>query len=475
MRTSTTVLARGPVDDVSLVFDPGQSDPSGLPTPLVWYYNPARHDEAGIARRADRFRAILNAALADPDVRLEDIPRLGTAEDADIRAWEQGPPLPAQPPQPVHLRFLAEAAARLAAEGVKPEEPVGLCLAPSVEQIAGFLGILISGAASLQLDPLHPPARLRAMIAGVGCRLVLTDRHSLGLLPDDGSVRAIRLDDPDAPLAARAATLLRADAVWNMYGPTEATIDATAWRIDPTVPTEETPIGRPVAGYTVRILDDRLRRAPVGAVGEICIGGYGLARGYLGMATETEAAFVADPFAPGERMYRTGDRAQWRDDGAILFRGRRDDQVKIRGQRIELGDVEAALLRQEGVTEAAAVFDKETGALTAHVAGSAAERDLRARLTALLPAAAVPNAWAFHDRLPRLASGKIDRAGLARALPVRAAPPSTAAPARGQRLALQRAVGAVWAELLGRDRIDPEANLFEIGVHSLMVPKAQAR
>jgi hypothetical protein len=105
-----------------------QSDPSGRPTPLVWYYTPARHDEAGIARHADRFRAILDAALADPDVRLEDIPRLGTAEDADIRAWEQGPPLPAQPPQPVHLRFLAEAARRgdapaVTANGRTPPTP----------------------------------------------------------------------------------------------------------------------------------------------------------------------------------------------------------------------------------------------------------------------------------------------------------------------------------------------------------------
>jgi hypothetical protein len=128
----------------------------------------------------------------------------------------------------------------------------------------------------------------------------------------------------------------------NGYGPTENTTFTTTH----TIARAEAdglslPIGRPVAGYTVRILDDRLRRAPVGAVGEICIGGFGVARGYLGMAEETAAAFVADPFAPGQRLYRSGDRAQWRDDGAILFRGRRDDQVKIRGQRIELGAVEA--------------------------------------------------------------------------------------------------------------------------------------
>jgi amino acid adenylation domain-containing protein len=605
-RNSSTILSYGPVDDVSLVFNPDQSDLSGRATPLVWHYNTARHDETGIARRADRFRSILGAVLDRPEIRLEDVPHLGAQEDADIRAWEPGPPLPTRPRKPVHLRFLAEAArrgaapavtaggrttgyaaladlaravaARLAAEGVKPEEPVGLGLTPSAEQVAGFLGILISGAAALPLDPRQPPAQMKAMLAGIGCRVVLTDRRGLGLLPDDAGIRAILLDDPDAPLAAapglrpaahapdrlacvydasgstgrfrpvglthgmlaakipssvagygfgddecscvsspvglapwlrqvlmplctgnrlwipdrallldaaafwaeaaargvthldlvpsvlesllpgapenplprlrrlvlggerldpglaaRAASRLRTDVVWNMYGPTETAIDATAARIDIAHPADESPIGRPLPGYTVRLLDERLRRVPVGAVGEICIGGYGPARGCPGPAEETRAAFVADPFAPGERLYRTGDRARWRDDGEILFHGRFDDLVEVRGHRIELDDVEAALRREEGVAEAAVVFDKTAGRLIAHVVGSATERDLRARLAARLPAAAaVPDEWIFHRRLPRLASGKIDRAGLARPAPdERAARPaaSRSAPA----------------------------------------------
>ncbi len=226
----------------------------------------------------------------------------------------------------------------------------------------------------------------------------------------------------------------------------------------------------------MRILDDRLRRAPVGAVGEICIGGFGVARGYLGMAEETAAAFVADPFAPGQRLYRSGDRAQWRDDGAILFRGRRDDQVKIRGQRIELGDVEAAL-----PPPGEASPRRRRSSTRNRRPDRPRRRGSRRRARPARPAwpptfrGGGAGAWTFHKRLPRLASGKIDRAELARAVPARAAPPSPAAPARGQRLALQRAVGAVWAELLGRDRIDPDATLFEIGVHSLMVLKAQVR
>ncbi|MCA1905466.1 MAG: amino acid adenylation domain-containing protein, partial [Desulfarculus sp.] len=145
-------------------------------------------------------------------------------------------------------------------------------------------------------------------------------------------------------LAARAAAILGTGAVYNMYGPTETTVDASGWRVNPETLADEVPIGRPLPGYQVRLLDADLRRVAVGASGEICIGGLGLARGYLGQPQQTAAAFPPDPYGPpGTWLYRTGDFARWREDGVLLYQGRRDDQVKVRGQRLELGEVEAVL------------------------------------------------------------------------------------------------------------------------------------
>jgi amino acid adenylation domain-containing protein len=275
---------------------------------------------------------------------------------------------------------------------------------------------------------------------------------------------------PDLPARINAA--LGPVAVFNMYGPTEATVDATGWRADPTVTDRDIPIGAPLPGCRVRILDDQLRRVPVGEAGELCIGGAGLALGYLGMEEATAKAFVADPFgAPGERLYRTGDQARWRPDGQIAFLGRQDDQVKIRGQRIELGEVETALRAFPGVAAASVgKWEDAPGgaALVAHITGDPDLDGLRLWLDERLPAAAVPAHILTLDSLPTLPSGKIDR----KALPMPTVSAAAPATPRQPTASLERRIAAVWADLLGRPTVDVGANLFEMGAHSLHVPRA---
>jgi amino acid adenylation domain-containing protein len=276
---------------------------------------------------------------------------------------------------------------------------------------------------------------------------------------------------PDMPARIRRA--LGAAEIYNMYGPTEATVDATGHRADPAITDRAVPIGAPLPGCRVRILDDRLRRVPVGAAGELCIGGAGLATGYLGMERATAESFVRDPFGgPCDRLYRTGDSACWLPNGEVDFIGRRDNQVKIRGQRIELGEVEAALRAFPGVAAAAVTKWEDApggAALIAHLVGDADLAALRAWLAERLPAAAVPAHLLRMDALPSLPSGKTDRQALP--LPVIQTPAGRAA-ARGDAPSLEQSIAAVWAGLLGRANVDVNVNLFEMGAHSLLVPRA---
>jgi amino acid adenylation domain-containing protein len=299
---------------------------------------------------------------------------------------------------------------------------------------------------------------------------VLLLRPPAGGLP---SLRRVVLggERMSADLPARLVAALGPVAVYNMYGPTEATVDATGYGADPAITDREIPIGTPLPGCRIRILDEQLCRVPLGEAGELCIGGAGLAIGYLGMDEATAVAFVADPFGnPGDRLYRTGDIARWLADGQIAFMGRCDDQVKVRGQRIELGEVEAALRAFPGITAAvASKWDEAPGgaALIAHIVGDADPAALSAWLAECLPSAAVPAHLLWMEVLPVQASGKIDRKALPK--PVLG---STASARVVGAATLERAIAAVWADLLGCHTVDATANLFEMGAHSLHVPAA---
>ncbi|MFJ6730598.1 amino acid adenylation domain-containing protein, partial [Streptomyces sp. NPDC091281] len=210
--------------------------------------------------------------------------------------------------------------------------------------------------------------------------------------------------------------------VVNAYGGTEATVDSTVF-----VPTEESlrgrvyvPIGRPLPDTRVYVLDAHGSLVPPGVPGEIWIGGEGVSRGYHGRPELTAERFVDSPFVPGDRLYRTGDRARWLASGDLEFLGRADDQVKIRGFRIELGEVESALLTHPDVRDAVVLaWQDDTGRrrLVAYVVGEDAEAgihtsDLRARLSGLLPDYMVPALYVPLERLPLTPSGKVDRRSL---------------------------------------------------------------
>ena len=260
----------------------------------------------------------------------------------------------------------------------------------------------------------------------------------------------------------------------NNYGPTETSVVATSGPVAPGAEDGTLPdIGRPIAGAHGYVLDGWMEPVPEGVPGELCVGGAGVARGYVGRPGLTAERFVPDPFAgePGARMYRTGDRVRWRE-GRLEYLGRTDAQVKIRGFRIEPGEIEAALAAHPGVREAA-VLAREDGPagprLVAYVAGTAGAAELREWLRARLPEYMVPAAFVALDALPLNANGKVDR----RALPAPEAesgaepvPPETPA---------EEALAAIWAELLGIGRVGVHDNFFELGGHSLLAVRMAER
>ncbi len=274
---------------------------------------------------------------------------------------------------------------------------------------------------------------------------------------------------PEAALARFAAALPGLRICFG-YGPTEATLYATA-HFDPQPRDRPAPIGRPLPGSRLYLLDERLRPVPPGVAGEVFLAGDCLARGYLHRPGLTAERFVADPFHPGERMYRTGDLARWRPGGEAEYAGRRDDQIKLRGFRIEPGEVTAALLAVPGVREAAVLVDREgEPRLVAGVAGgSRTPHEWRAALAGRLPDYMIPSVFAEFDRLPLSRSGKLDRdAVLAHArTSASTTAVNTAAPRDHVELALLR----IWRNLLLHPAIGVSDDFFDVGGTSISAIK----
>ncbi|MFH8462582.1 non-ribosomal peptide synthase/polyketide synthase [Streptomyces sp. NPDC017991] len=259
--------------------------------------------------------------------------------------------------------------------------------------------------------------------------------------------------------------------VMNIYGPTEATVYATAFTCDPAEPDRVPPIGRPVGGARAYALDARLRPVPAGVPGELYLAGTGVARGYLNRPGLTASRFPADPFGPpGGRMYRTGDLVRWTADGELVYLGRSDDQVKVRGFRIELGEVEAALTRHPEVSAAAARVVEHDGhkRLVAYVVpegpGLPGSAELRAFLARTLPDHLVPALVVPLERLPLGATGKLDRRALPD--PVWSAPGGSGD--RPPRTEAERVLAAIWSEVLGVPDVGAQDNYFALGGDSVL-------
>ncbi|MEP7013026.1 MAG: amino acid adenylation domain-containing protein [Acidobacteriota bacterium] len=281
------------------------------------------------------------------------------------------------------------------------------------------------------------------------------------------------LADPLAVWRRRAGASVR---LVNSYGPTEATVVASASELTHLSVAGPVPIGRPVTGARTHVLDDLLEPVPIGVRGELWIGGAGVALGYLRRPALTAERFLPDPFSsePGARLYRTGDLAYLRPEGELVFAGRADRQVKIRGFRVELGEVESVLVGLPGVRQAVVVVRVDEPGdrrLIAYVVGEASDDLLRQALRERLPAYMVPAAWVVLETLPLTASGKVDR----QRLPVPGDAPSRKASARPPREPLELALVLIWEELLGVRPIGVTDSFFDLGGHSLLAVGLMAR
>ena len=280
-------------------------------------------------------------------------------------------------------------------------------------------------------------------------------------------------------LVRRHYERLQEAALYNEYGPTEATVWSTVYQTTGTELGGRIPIGKPIASAAIYLLDEGLSPVPVGVVGEIVIGGASLARGYLNLPELTGAKFLSNPFVPGARLYKTGDLGLIRQDGNIEYVGRADSQVKVRGYRIELGEIESALSGLPGVRAAAVVVrdDMTTGPsliafVTSDQAPGSTSPYLHELLKRILPSYMVPAAVFVVDAIPYLSNGKVDRLALQQrtlsdnrieAASVRARDP------------IEQGLLEIWREVLGEQTIDIHRNFFAMGGHSLLATQVISR
>ncbi|RKG75241.1 non-ribosomal peptide synthetase/type I polyketide synthase, partial [Corallococcus terminator] len=376
-----------------------------------------------------------------------------------------------------------------------PEETL-ILMSPISFDVSGIelWGALLTGS-KLAVFPPRPPTDLELLGRVLRRHAVTTLHVSTGLFSQvvdvglemlRGLRQIIVAGDILSPAHTRKALETLRIPVVNAYGPTETTIYATALRMTraETVGTS-VPIGPPFDNTQLYLLDAHLRPVPVGVPGELFIGGDGVARGYLSRADLTAERFVPDDFSgrPGERLYRTGDLARWRADGSVDFLGRIDTQVKVRGFRIELAEVEAAVMSSPGVREVAVLVREDmpgdkrlvayaVPALADTAAGTTlSSADLREHVRQRLPEYMVPTAFVLLPALPLNPNGKLDR----KALP---APGATSAPGRFMEPTspLEQKIAALWARELGLERVGVHDHFFDdLAGTSLSVVRVSTR
>ncbi|HKI06704.1 MAG TPA: amino acid adenylation domain-containing protein [Thermoanaerobaculia bacterium] len=383
---------------------------------------------------------------------------------------------------------------RLACFSLVPEDcilqNIAVTFDPSIWQI---FGALLSGARLLPVPPgaERDFAGLARTMASEGVTITdLAPPMLEAFLEQEGldEIRRFRLlfaggQALPAELAERFRRRFPGAALQNIYGPTEVAIDAATWTCAPLPAGRSVPIGRPVAGKRLLVLDAALDPAPAGVPGELYVGGPGLARGYLGQPALTAERFVPDPWPdgdPGARLYRTGDLVRHLADGLLEFLGRIDRQVKIRGFRVELEEIEAVVARHPGVRDSTVLVGEDPAgqpriaAWFVPAAEAPADADgLRAFLRTRLPSYMVPSVLMPLAALPRTVSGKVD----AQSLP---APAEALGAPRGEshvppRTSLERSVAAIWREVLGIEEVGIDDNFFDRGGHSLLLIRVHAR
>ncbi|HDS1131719.1 TPA: enterobactin synthase subunit F [Stenotrophomonas maltophilia] len=268
----------------------------------------------------------------------------------------------------------------------------------------------------------------------------------------------------DASLRDRFHGCMQAE-LHNLYGPTEAAVDVSYWPASAQDRSRPVPIGFPVWNTRLYVLDARMQPLPVGVPGDLYLGGVQLARGYLGRDDLTAERFLADPFLPGERIYRTGDVGRWRSDGAVEYLGRSDHQVKLRGLRIELGEIEAALRELPGMERVEVLLRQDTpgdARLVAYVPAALADAVmLRSHLATRVPDYMVPSAFVGVDQWPVTANGKLDRNALPK-------PPQNEIAGLAPRTPLEQELAVLFAQALGREAaVAVDADFFSLGGDSL--------
>ena len=333
------------------------------------------------------------------------------------------------------------------------------------------------------------PDRLRSLIERTGATVLQGTPQTWRLLGSAGGVPErlrLRLSGGETLSADLAGNLIAPGAeVWNLYGPTETTVWATARIVTDAATAAE--IGPPIDHMRVYILDEHLMPVPVGVVGQVCLAGRGVGRGYFGRPGLTARSFRPDPWTsePGARLYLTGDLGRWRENGGLELIGRNDQQVKVRGFRIECGEIEAVLRAHRDVCQAVVRTAPRAGAaaLAAYIVprrGSAVAEPgtdvlaaLRPHLSAALPDYMIPELVVALPALPLTPTGKVDRA----ALPAPQWGPSSSAAARVQpRNAVEETLARIWRDLLATEApLSVHDNLFALGGHSLMATRFVAR
>lgn len=321
----------------------------------------------------------------------------------------------------------------------------------------------------------------------------LIERHSISHLLSLPSLYRLLMEHEESRLASLRVAIVAGEpcpadlaelhrqrapqaALFNEYGPTEATVWSTVYDLRSFVGGNAVPIGRPISNTTLYILDGHLQPVPIGAIGELCIGGEGVSQGYLNHAELTAEKFIPDPFSgePGARLYRTGDLGRYRQNGDIEFLGRTDFQAKVRGYRIEPMEIELALTQHPSIQQAIALADNNhlRAFATLKPQKSASTSELRSHLKDKLPDYMLPGSFVLLESFPLTTTGKIDRKALAA---MGAPKPEHEHEFVAPRTALEQVLAGIFSAVLGIDRVGLLDNFFEMGGHSLMATQVASR